>query len=167
MVDLAKRVSKHGADLLNPGETVLGALQLIPAAGVSWGAAGAITGNLIGFAAGAVVDALKQGARHNGDEETPVQAATFPAGGSAIAAVTDRRIVFFTMTEGRGVPKEIFLEIPYPELAGMQRQEVKKRAVLRFVLKDGRVFDASAVVAWPNRDNAEKFFAAFAQVAGR
>jgi hypothetical protein len=165
MVDLAKRVSTHGADLLDPGETVLGALTLIPPSGVSWMSAGGATGNLLGAAVGAVLDIRKDRERDEEDEPPP-QAAKFPVDGSAVVAATDKRLVFFTLSQGRAVPKEIFLEIPYTELAGLQRQNVKKRVTLRFVLKDGRVFDASTLVAWPNKDNAEKFFQAFERMAG-
>lgn len=168
MIDFAQRIAKHGSDLLHPGEAVLGAIQLMPPTGISWLAAGGATGGLLGAVVGAVVDSAKDRKdekRHTESEEPP-QAAKFPANAVAAVAVTDRRLAFLTLTEGRAVPKELFLEIPYDELAGVQRQDEKKRVGLRFVLKDGRVFDASTLVAWPNKKNAEQFFEALERKTG-
>ncbi len=167
MVDLTKRVSKHGTEMLQPGEIVLGALQLIPPTGLAWGAAGGATGGVLGAVVGIALDARKQRkeeARKDGEDQPP-EAAKFPAGGSVIAAVTDRRLVFFTMTAGRGLPKEILLEIPHSELS-LQRRDDKKTAHLRFVCGDGSVFDTSALIWGPNKKNAEGFFAALEQKTG-
>ena len=96
------------------------------------------------------------------ENEPPPPAATMPSDGAVVAA-TDWRLVFFTLTQGRALPKEILLEIPYSELAGVQRQDDKKRVALRFQMTDGRVFDASTMIMWPNRDNAQRFFDALAR----
>jgi hypothetical protein len=168
LIDFAERINKHGADLLHPGEAVLGAIQLMPPTGVSWLSAGGATGGLLGAAAGAVIDYAKGRKDENRrtEHDAPAQAIKFPANAVAAVAVTDRRLAFFTLTEGRALPKELFLEIPYDELAGLQRQHEKKRVGLRFALKDGRVFDASTMVGWPNKKNAEQFFEAFEGRAG-
>lgn len=174
MVDFVKRVNKHGADLLHPGEIVLGALNLLPPGGFTYGMIGGVTGGVIGAAIGIAVDTRakrKDEESRNEGGDAPLQAAAFPGQG-VIVAVTDRRLVFFTVTVGRGAPKEIFLDIPYADLDRLERHDAKgtvgkgfqKTAGLRFVRKDGSVFDATTMISGPNRKSADRFFEALAQI---
>ncbi len=171
MANFVKKVTKHASDKLEPGEAVLGAMLVQPAGSTTWGIAGAATGGALGAAIGHAAD--KRAREREATTEGPEEAAAFDSQ-NGIAAITDRRIIFFKSSAGTGKPTDIFFEVPLSELERIEEEggkglhdKITRSKRFRFVRNDGKVFTVSAITMSTAKKNIAEFTEAYERSGGR
>ncbi|MCJ7726975.1 MAG: hypothetical protein MUP76_11395 [Acidimicrobiia bacterium] len=132
MVDFTKRAARAGDGILQPGEAVLAATNVMPTPFSMAGSAalgGAIAGGLVGGLVGAAVDKRreKKATAEDAGQLVPAMATrppsphTIPKNG-ALLAVTDRRIIVWAIS-GLGKPGEVLFEVPLESIDAAAWQE--------------------------------------------
>ncbi|MCP3912973.1 MAG: hypothetical protein GY745_03225 [Actinomycetia bacterium] len=141
MVDMVKKIHKKGADLLLPGEEVLGA-SVVTQVGqfkksVAFGAIGGVVGAAVGSAVGGKADAPDEG----------TMAESFPTTKQAILAVTTQRWVLFEQGMASGGPKGIAAEWRHEQIRGLELEKGKLTTKVNVMFDDGSVAQVEAVKA--------------------
>lgn len=138
MPDFTKKVRKHAADTLEPGEQVLSAAVVAPRGSVTKQAIAGGVGGLVGAGIAAAVDKK----RNAGAADAPQGswAEQFPKK-KVFMSVTDRRVVIHAFGEMSGRPKEILGWIPREAIAGLQidKGRLAHPATLHF--SDGSAYE--------------------------
>jgi len=125
MVDFTKRAAKAGDGILQAGETVLAATNVMPTPFDMAGTAaigGAIAGGFVGGLVGSAVDSHrgKKAAAEDAEQLIPNMANRQPAANAvptngALMAVTGHRIIFWAIS-GLGKPKDVLFEVPFQSI---------------------------------------------------
>ena len=138
MVDIAKKVRKHAAETLEPGEQVIEAAIISPRGAATRQAVAGGVGGLVGMGIAAAIDKKN----NSGAPEAPQGswADQFPKQ-KVFLTITDRRVVVHKFGEMSGRPKELLGWIPRDAVAGMQveKGKVAHKGVIGFT--DGSVYE--------------------------
>ncbi len=141
MVDMAKKIHKKGADLLEPGEKILAAATITPVGQfkktVAFGAVGGLAGAAIG-------NAIKGKAE---EAEAGTMADSFPGAKQAILALSNQRWIVFEQGAMSGGPKSISATWPHDQIRGIDIEKGKLTSKVNLAFADGSVAQVEAVKA--------------------
>jgi hypothetical protein len=139
MVDMVKKVHKKGGELLNAGETVLGAATVTEAGqfkkSVAFGAIGGAVGAAVGHAM-----------KGKGDEaDAGTMADSWPQMKQSILALSDQRWILFEQGMMSGGPKSVVAEWPHSAIQGIEIEKGKLTSKLNVIFSDGSAAQVEAV----------------------
>jgi hypothetical protein len=141
MVDMVKKIHKKGAELLLPGEEVLGACVVSPVGQFKKSVAFGVIGGGVGAAVGSAI----KGKPDAPDEGS--MAGLFPITKQAILAVTTQRWVLFEQGLASGGPKGIDAEWRHEQIRGLELENGKLISKVNVTFDDGSVAQVEAVKA--------------------
>ncbi len=141
MVDMVKKIHKKSAELLNPGEEILGACVVSSVGQLKKSVAFGAVGGLVGAAVGAAI-------KGSGAEAAPgSQADSFPLTRQSILAVSAQRWILFEQGGLSGSAKSVAGEWTHQEVLGLDIEPGKLTSHLRLGFADGSVAEMEAVKA--------------------
>ncbi len=141
MVDMVKKIHKKSAELLQPGEEILGACVVSSIGQFKKSVAFGAVGGLVGAAVGA---AVKGKAAETGPG---TQAASFPLERQSILAVSAQRWILFEQGGMSGSAKSVAGEWTHQEIVGVDIEPGKLTSRLRLRFADGSIAEMEAVKA--------------------
>ncbi len=141
MVDMVKKIHKKSADLLHPGEEILGACVVSSVGQFKKSVAFGAVGGLVGAAVGAAI-------KGKATEAAPgSQAESFPLVRQSILAVSAQRWVLFDQGGFSGSAKSVAGEWTHQEIVGLDIEPGKLTSRLGLRFADGSVAEMEAVKA--------------------
>lgn len=146
MVDMVKKLHKKNGDLLQPGETILGAATVTAVGQFKKNVAFGAVGGLVGAAVG---NAIKGKAP---EPEQGTMADAFPQVKQAILAVSDQRWIVFEQSMMSGAAKAVIAEWPHETIQTLEIEAGKLTSKIDVVFADGSVAQVEAVRAAKPQD---------------
>ena len=141
MVDMVKKLHKKNADLLHPGEQVLGAAVVSKVGQFKKNVAFGAIGGLVGAAVGNAIGGKSESA------EADTMAESFPEIRQAILALTDQRWILFEQSLMSGAAKSVLTEWPLDAISGLSMEKAKLNHRIDVVFADGSIAQVESVKA--------------------
>lgn len=154
MIDFTKKIHKHCADDLEPGEEVLvstfgqppGAIRRQVAFGAIGGAIGAVAG-----------EALANKRIKDSDQEAGEGIVLEIPAGKAVLGLSAQRLLVFGHSALSGRPKELNASIPLDQISSIEVDEGKLAGKMLISFVDGSSIDFDIVKTSGPKPFAEKF----------
>ncbi len=141
MVDMVKKIHSKGAELLNPGEQILGACPVGAVGQFKKSVAFGAVGGLVGAAVGSAI-------KGKVDEATPgSMAESFTVTRQAILAVSNQRWILFEQGAMSGSPKSVSGEWPHDAIEKLEIETGKLTCKVNVCFADGSVAQIEAIKA--------------------
>ena len=138
MADLAKKILKHAADTLEPGEQVLETAIVTPRGAMARQAVAGGVGGVVGLGVAAAMDKKRRDIAPEAPEGT--WADQFPKR-KVFLSVTDRRLVVHAFGEMMGRPKELLGWVPREVVHAVQMEKAKLAHKGTLWFSDGSAYE--------------------------
>jgi hypothetical protein len=150
-VGYVDKLAKKAAEILRPGEQLVGAIRTQPS--------GATVGTAVGGVIGAGI-ANRQANKSRSEAGEGSTAANWATGRFAVG-LTDQRLLTYNYTT-LGKPKDLTSELPLDQVTSIELEKKKIMKGVRFGFSDG----SSVELECARLENVEDFVSAFQKVKG-